>query len=132
MMFWLSSGAESTSDARQKAFIDALRSGVRPDNAAREWPRGWSLIADAGVRKFIDAVVTKLRPQPTAAAALAPGDTPTDLHRARRDDGRRHAGSRSNMKEHICQHEKMEVFVSRTDLPSHRAEAVARESAPLV
>jgi hypothetical protein len=117
MMFWLASGAEATADTRQKALIAALRSGVRPDNAAREWPRGWSLIADAGIRKFIDAVVTRLRPQPPAAAALAPADTPTIyiVHDATTTEDSRVA---LDLKERIGQHEKMEVFVSRTDLSS--------------
>ena len=44
MMFWMASGAETTADERQKALIDAIRSGVRPDNPAREWPHG--LVAD--------------------------------------------------------------------------------------
>src|SRR5262245_47384536 len=78
MMFWMSSGAESSSDAKQKALINAIQSGVRPDDPKREWPPGWSLIADAGIRKFIDAVVTKLRPQPTQAPiAASAGDKPT-------------------------------------------------------
>ena len=54
MIFWLASGADSTADERQRALIDAIRSGVRPDHRAREWPHGWSLIADAGIRRFID------------------------------------------------------------------------------
>ncbi len=118
MMFWLTSGAEATSDEQQKALINAIQGGVRPDNKEREWPHGWSLIADAGIRKFIDAVVTKLRPQPPAAAPMAtPAGTPTIyiVHDATTAEDTRVA---LDLKDQIGRHEKMEVFVSRADLSS--------------
>jgi TIR domain len=117
MIFWMTSGADTTSDERQKALINAIRSGVRPDNAEREWPHGWSLISDAGIRRFIDAVVTKLRPQPPAAPVATPADTPTIyiVHDATTAEDTRVA---LDLKEQIGRHEKMEVFVSRADLSS--------------
>ena len=106
-----------TADERQKALIDAIRSGVRSDDAKREWPHGWSLIADAGVRKFIDAVVTKLRPQPPQAPVTAPSDMPTIyiVHDATTAEDTRVA---LDLKDQIGRHEKMQVFVSRADLSS--------------
>jgi TIR domain len=117
MMFGLTGGAETTSDERQKALIDAIRSGVRPDDTKREWPQGWSLIADAGIRKFVDAVVTKLRPQPQHAPVTGPADTPTIyiVHDATTAEDTRVA---LDLKDRIARHEKMEVFVSRADLSS--------------
>ena len=117
MIFWMTSGAETTADERQRALIDAIRSGVRPDNPEREWPHGWSLIADAGIRRFIDAVVTKLRPQPPAAPVPTPADIPTiyivhDATTAEDTHGRARAEGADRP------HEKMEVFVSRADLSS--------------
>ena len=117
MMFWMASGAEHTADEKQRALINAIRSGVRPDDAKREWPQGWSLIADAGIRKFIDAVVTKLRPQPPQATLTAPHDTPTIyiVHDATTAEDTKVA---LDLKDQIARHEKMEVFVSRADLSS--------------
>jgi hypothetical protein len=117
MMFWMTSGAESTADEKQKALINAIRSGVRPDDLKREWPHGWSLIADAGVRKFIDAVVTKLRPQPPQVPVTALLDTPTIyiVYDATTAEDTKVA---LDLKDQIAQHEKMQVFVSRADLSS--------------
>lgn len=117
MMFWTSSGAHTTTDERQKALLAAIRSGVRPDNAQREWPQGWSLISDAGIRKFIDAVLTKLRPQPPHVPAAAPADVPTIyiVHDATTAEDTRVA---LDLRDQIGRHEKMEVFVSRADLSS--------------
>jgi hypothetical protein len=117
LMFWMTSGADATSDERQKALINAIRSGVRPDKADRELPQGWALIADAGVRKFIDAVVTKLRPQPPPATATAPSGTPTIyiVHDATTAEDTKVA---LDLKDQIGQREKMNVFVSRADLSS--------------
>jgi hypothetical protein len=117
MIFWLATGAETTADERQRAFINAIRSGVRSDNVSREWPRGWSLIADAGVRRFIDAVVTKLRPQPPAAPVAGSGDAPTIyiVHDPTTAADRTVA---LELKEQINRVEQMEVFLSRADLPS--------------
>lgn len=117
MMFWTSSGAHTTTDERQKALLAAIRSGVRPDNAQREWPQGWSLISDAGIRKFIDAVLTKLRPQPPVVPAAAPADVPTIyiVHDATTAEDTRVA---LDLRDQIGRHEKMEVFVSRADLSS--------------
>lgn len=117
MMFWMSSGAETTADAKQMALVNAIKSGVRPDDPKREWPQGWSLIADAGIRKFIDAVVTRLRPQPQQAPVAAAADTPTIyiVHDATTAEDTKVA---LDLKEQIGQHEKMQVFVSRADLSS--------------
>ena len=117
MMFWMASGAESTVDEKQKALVNAIRSGVRPDDPKREWPQGWSLIADAGIRKFIDAVLTKLRPQPRQAPVTAPPDTPTIylVHDATTAEDTKVA---LDLRDQIARHEKMQVFVSRADLSS--------------
>ena len=118
IIFWMTSGAQATADERQRAFLEAIRRGVRPDHPAQEWPDGWSLIADTGIRRFIDAVLTKLRPQPAAAsAAAAPPDTPTIyiVHDPTTPDDTRVA---LELRDRIGQTEKMAVFVSRADLPS--------------
>jgi hypothetical protein len=124
MLFWLSAGAEGTADARQKALIESVRSGVRPDNHSREWPRGWSLITDAAVRRFIDAVVTKLRPQATdspgppassSTSRAASASTVYIVHDATTPEDTRVA---LDIKEQISRTEKMNVFVSRADLSS--------------
>ena len=117
MMFWMASGAESTSDERQKAFIDAIRTGVRPDNAAARVAA--RLVADCRRRR---PQVHRCGRHQAAAAADGGGGTRArrhadDLHRARRHDGRGQQVA-LDLKERICQHEKMEVFVSRTDLSS--------------
>jgi hypothetical protein len=116
MIFWLAGGANITADERQKALIDAIRSGVRPDNPAREWPRGWSLIADAGIRRFIDAVITKLRPAPSAPVTPS-ADTPT-IYIVHDPTTAADTTVALELKEHIGRSEQMEVFVSRADLPS--------------
>jgi hypothetical protein len=117
MIFWLASGAETTADERQKALINAIRTGVRPDNPAREWPHGWSLIADAGIRKFIDAVVTKLRPQPPVAPVPISADLPT-IYIVHDPTTAADTAVALELKEQIGRTERMEVFVSRADLPS--------------
>ena len=79
MMFWISSGADQTTDERQRALIDAIRRGMRPDKPGAEWPRGWSLVADEGVRGLIDAVITKLAHRPSAADVLVDDASPHNL-----------------------------------------------------
>src|SRR5262245_22089531 len=117
IMFWMTSGAENTVDAKQRALIDAIRRGVRPDKPTVEWPHGWSLIADAGIRKFIDAVVTKLRPQEHAAPVPTSSDAPVVyiVHDATTAEDTRVA---LELKAQLDRAEKMNVFVSRADLPS--------------
>jgi hypothetical protein len=117
IMFWMTSGAENTVDAKQRALIDAIRRGVRPDKPTVEWPHGWSLIADAGIRKFIDAVVTKLRPQEHAAPVPTSSDAPVVyiVHDATTPEDTRVA---LELKAQLDRAEKMNVFVSRADLPS--------------
>jgi hypothetical protein len=117
MIFWLASGAETTADERQRALIDVIRSGVRPDNRDREWPQGWSLIADAGIRRFIDAVVTKLRPQPPAAPVPVSAGVPT-VYIVHDPTTAADSTVALDLKEQIGRTEHMEVFVSRADLPS--------------
>ena len=117
MIFWLASGAESTADERQRALIDAIRSGVRPDNRAREWPNGWSLIADAGIRRFIDAVVTKLRPKPPAEPVPVSTEVPT-IYIVHDPTTAADSTVALEIKDQIGRSEQMEVFVSRADLPS--------------
>jgi hypothetical protein len=117
LVFWLASSAETTPDERQRALIEAIRSGVRPDNRAREWPQGWSLIADAGIRRFIDAVVTKLRPQPPAAPVPISTDVPT-VYIVHDPTTAADSTVALELKEQIGRTEQMEVFVSRADLPS--------------
>ena len=117
VIFWIAGGAESTADAKQKALLDAIRSGVRPDNRSREWPAGWSRIADKGIRSFIDDVITKLRPAPVAAAVPAPagGSSIYIVHDPTTADDMRVA---LELKDQIGRSERMNVFVSRADLPS--------------
>jgi TIR domain-containing protein len=117
MIFWITSGTETPPDTRQRALIDAIKRGVRPDDAKREWPHGWSLIADAGVRKFIDAVATKLRPEAAAPPVTVSADMPTIyiVHDATTAEDTRVA---LELKDQVGRQEKMEVFVSRADLPS--------------
>jgi hypothetical protein len=117
MIFWLASGAETTADERQRALIEAIRSGVRPDNRTREWPQSWSLIADAGIRRFIDAVVTKLRPRPPAAPVPVSADVPT-VYIVHDPTTAADSTVALDLKEQIGRTEHMEVFVSRADLPS--------------
>jgi hypothetical protein len=114
MIFWIAGGAESTADPRQKALLDAVRAGIRPDDAAREWPAGWSRIADKGIRSFIDDVVTTLRPAPVAPAvdAAVGGSSIYIVHDPKTPDDTRVA---LELKDQIGRHEKMDVFVSRDD-----------------
>lgn len=117
MVFWIAPGAETPGDARQRALLDAIRRGVRPDDPAREWPRGWSLLADTGVRRFIDAVLAKLRPQPSDPAATPAGARKPSIylvHDATTPDDSRVAGE---LRERIAAAEGMDVFLSRADLP---------------
>jgi hypothetical protein len=116
MIFWIAGGAESTADPKQKALLEAIRAGVRPDNPTREWPAGWSRIADKGIRSFIDDVVTKLRPAPVAphVAAGGGGSSVYIVHDPKTADDMRVA---LELKDQIGRHEKMDVFVSRADLP---------------
>ncbi len=117
LMFWVAGGAEHTTDAKQKALLDAVRAGVRPDDPLREWPAGWSRIADKGVRSFIDDVVTKLRPAPAApvVAVAAGGSRIYIVHDATTPDDTRVA---LELRDQIGRNEKMDVFVSRGDLSS--------------
>jgi hypothetical protein len=117
MIFWTINAGQAPADARQRAFIDAIRRGVRPDDPSREWPDGWSLIADASARKFIDAVVTKLRPAAAQTPVSLSKDVPTIyiVHDATTAEDTKVA---LELKEQVDRTEKMQVFVSRADLPS--------------
>jgi hypothetical protein len=118
MIFWIAGGAEHTADAKQKALLDAIRAGVRPDDPRREWPAGWSRIADKGIRSFIDDVLIKLRPAPAApsmAASAGGGSKIYIVHDPKTPDDARVA---MELRDQIGRHEKMDVFVSRDDMPS--------------
>jgi len=118
LMFWLAPGASATADARQQAFLDAIRRGVRPDDMAREWPHGWSLIAESGVRRFIDTVLARLKPVP--ALPMEPGRQPGAasiyiVHDPTTPDDSNVA---LELRDRISKGEGMNVFLSRADLPS--------------
>lgn len=117
LIFWVATGAEATADERQRLLIDAIKRGVRPDNPQKELPAGWSLLPDTGVRRLIDAVLTKLRPQaaPVVAAPLSPTPTVYIVHDATTAEDTQVA---MQLKEQIHRTEKMETFISRTDLAS--------------
>jgi hypothetical protein len=117
MLFWLSGGAHTTTDARQQALINAVKRGFRLDDSSKEWPRGWSLLADTGIRSLIDTVLTKLRPQPAAPPVPAATATPKIyiVHDATTPEDTRVA---LELKDKILGRDKMDVYVSRADLPS--------------
>ena len=117
LIFWVATGAEATADERQRLLIDAIKRGVRPDNPRKELPAGWSLLPDTGVRRLIDAVLTRLRPQaaPVAAAPLAATPTVYIVHDATTAEDTQVA---MQLKEQIHDTENMETFISRTDLAS--------------
>ncbi|MGC4085149.1 MAG: toll/interleukin-1 receptor domain-containing protein [Vicinamibacterales bacterium] len=127
MMFWVAPGADAGADARQRAFLDAIRLGVRPDDAAREWPRGWSLIADSGMRRFIDAVLTKLRPQAASSPAPVSKDKPSIylVHDATTAEDTSVA---LEIRDRIARAESMEVFVSRSDHASPTEQKLYHEN----
>jgi hypothetical protein len=117
LMFWIASNADATADERQRLLIDAIGRGVRPDTSQKPLPAGWSLLADTGPRKLIDAVLMKLRPQPPAAMPSAQTAMPTVyiVHDATTAADTQVA---LRLKEQIREREAMEIFVSRTDLPN--------------
>ena len=118
MMFWVAPGADNPADAKQKALLDAIRRGVRPDNPAREWPQGWSLIADTPVRRFIDAVLTRLRPQPVAAATPMATTSGPSIYLLHDPTTAADTNVAQELKEKIARAEGMQVFLSRADLPN--------------
>jgi hypothetical protein len=117
LMFWIAAGADATSDERQRLLLDAIRRGVRPDPSHRELPTGWSLLPDNGVRRLIDDVLMKLRPQASLKPMSSNPATPTVyiVHDATTAEDTQVALA---LKEQLHEKEKMEVFVSRTDLSS--------------
>lgn len=118
MMFWIASRTGTPPDERQRTLIDAIKRGVRPDDPNREWPRGWSLISDAGVRQFIDGVVTKLRPEAAAPPPVAVSTGQPTIYIVHDATTEEDAQVAMRLKEEVGRQEKMEVFVSRADLPS--------------
>jgi len=83
-------------------------------------PGGWSLITDTGIRKLIDTVVTRLRPQSTSASApeaQAKSGKPTVyiVHDATTAEDTKVA---LEIGDQIARLEKMEVFVSRAEIAS--------------
>ena len=119
LIFWIATGADTATDERQRLLIDAIRRGVRPGSPQNVLPAGWTLLPDTGVRRLIDAVLTKLRPQAVAAKPVAPPATTTPtvyiVHDATTAEDTRVA---LLLKEQIHAKENMEIFISRTDLPS--------------
>ena len=118
LMFWVAPGASAPDDARQQEFLGAIRRGVRPGTPNREWPLGWSLLTEVGIRPFIETVLATLKAEATvpleqvrqtgAASVYIVHDPTTPEDRAVALD----------IKERISNVEGMNVFLSRADLPS--------------
>jgi hypothetical protein len=117
LLFWTTGSAAASEDPRQRALLAAIQQGMRPDNPPREWPRGWSLISDASIRKLIDTVLMKLRPQAPSMQPAPNSAMPSVyiIHDATTAEDTRVA---LEIKDRIGQREKMAVFVSRADLQS--------------
>lgn len=115
MMFWVAPGAQEPADAQQRALLEAIKRGVRPDNPSREWPRGWSLVADTPVRRFIDAVLARLRPQPAATPVVTAGNAPT-IYLVHDATTAADTSVAQDLKDRIAKAEGMQVFLSRADL----------------
>jgi hypothetical protein len=118
LMFWIAPGADATADANQARLIQILGDGKRPDRPSAELPPGWMLLRDRTPRSLIDEVLASLRPkQAVAAQRPANGGVPRVyiVHDATTEEDSRIA---STLKEEIRQRERMEVFLSRSDLPS--------------
>jgi len=118
LIFWIAAGAETTSDERQRLLIDAIRRGLRPDKSQKELPQGWSLLPDKGVRRLIDAVLTKLRPQAAPAPATRPAAAMPMVYIVHDATTAEDTQVALQLKEQIHAKENMEIFISRTDLPS--------------
>ena len=121
LIFWIATGADTSTDDRQRLLVDAIRRGVRPGSAQKLLPAGWTLLADTGVRRLIDAVITKLRPQAVAAkpapATAASTATPTVyiVHDATTAEDTKVA---QQLKELINAKEHMEIFISAPTCPA--------------
>ena len=80
LIFWIATGADTATDERQRLLIDAIRRGVQAREPTDECcRRAGRCMPDTGVRRLIDAVLTKLRPQAVTAKPAAPpaATTPT-------------------------------------------------------
>jgi hypothetical protein len=60
LVFWLSVGAETTSEESQKELIALLRNGKRSHSS--ELPAGWALLVEKSPRKLIQEILSMLKP----------------------------------------------------------------------
>jgi hypothetical protein len=143
LMFWLASDVEAV-DAEQARLIAALRNGHRPDRPDIELPSGWEFLPPLTPRGLMEAVLEALKPQPQDLPPPPrdlPPQSPRDMspppprdlphpppasgasgapriyivHDSTTQEDARIAAT---LQEEIHTREKMEVILSRADLPS--------------
>lgn len=119
LIFWLESGAEATVEPEQARLLATLRNGQRPDRPGIALPHGWEFLPPLTPRGLMEAVMEALKPKPPQILTPQPliGEVPRVyiVHDATTEEDAQIAASLQN---EIREQEKMEVFVSRADLPS--------------
>ena len=115
MAFWIADTSDTAIDKDQRGFLESIRAGLRPENESRELPPGWWLMGDVNIRRFIAAVIAKLRPLPPG-----PDDGSDDVSKVyivHDSTTVEDAKVALHLKEQIREREKkMEVFLSSTEL----------------
>jgi TIR domain len=118
LMFWLASSDDAV-DANQARLIAALRNGHRPDRPDILLPSGWEFLPSLTPRGLMEAVLEALKPKPPQVLAqpLLASRAPRVyiVHDATTEEDARIAAMLQN---EIHTRERMEVFLSRADLPS--------------
>ena len=119
MAFWIANTSANALDQQQRDFLDAIRAGVRPDNKTRELPPGWWLMSDVNIRRFIEAVIAKLRPPQALPAHDDGSGRVSKVYIVHDSTTAEDANVALQLKQQIRDREKaIEVFLSSTEFPS--------------
>lgn len=119
LMFWLGPGADATSDASQKRLIKALSNGERPDRPGVALPSGWMLLPpDVTPRRLIEEVLAALKPKRPAVEAQPTAEGASRVYIVHDPTTEEDTRIASELRDQIVQREGLNVFLSRSDLPS--------------
>jgi hypothetical protein len=119
LVFWLESGTDAAADENQARLLASLRNGHRPDRQGIALPDGWEFLPPLTPRALMEAVLEILKPKPPQVLAQPPAASGVPrvyiVHDATTEEDAQIAAT---LQKEIHTREKMEVILSRADLPS--------------